>query len=166
MSIRGHVSRNLVNLVAGRAKLGVTTWAVMLVGAFWPCLPVVADELSVDLQVMPCVQKGRISPYVFGAGIDAKTNPLRAPKYPEKVFRDIGESGLRIARYPGGFVFNRDDHRGSWANFYWQDHIGKNPERLPYEVYDLDTYLQLCERFNIEPRVVKKLGRVGSSLAV
>ena len=114
-------------------------------------LPAFAEELSVELQVMPRVQKGRISPYIFGAGIDAKTNPLRAPKYPEKVFRDIEESGLRIARYPGGFVFNRKDHRGSWANFYWQDHIGKNPERLPYEVYDLDTYLQLCERFNIEP---------------
>ena len=97
------------------------------------------------------MQKGRISPYVLGAGIDHKTNPLRTPRYPEKVLKDIAESGLRIARYPGGFVFNRNDHRGSWANFYWQDHIGKNPEGKPTEVYDLDTFLQLCERFKIEP---------------
>lgn len=110
-----------------------------------------ASQPSVDVQVKPRVQKGRISPYVFGAGIDHKTNPLRAPRYPEKVLRDIAESGLRIARYPGGFVFNRNDHRGSWANFYWQDHIGKNPDRKPTEVYDLDTFLQLCERFDIEP---------------
>lgn len=108
-------------------------------------------ELSVEVRVSPRVEKGRISPYVFGAGIDHKTNPLRAPRYPEKVLRDIEESGLRIARYPGGFVFNRNDHRGSWANFYWQDHIGKNPDRKPTEIYDLDTFLQLCERFDIEP---------------
>ena len=110
-----------------------------------------AEELYVDVHVSPRVQKGRISPYVFGAGIDHKTNPLRAPKHPEKVLKDIAESGLRIARYPGGFVFNRNDHRGSWSNFYWQDHIGKNPDRKPTEVYDLDTFLQLCERFDIEP---------------
>lgn len=109
------------------------------------------ESLSVEVTVSPRVQKGRISPYVFGAGIDHKTNPLRYPKYPDKVLRDIGESGLRIARYPGGFVFNRNEHRGSWANFYWQDHIGKNPGRRPTEVYDLDTFLQLCERFDIEP---------------
>ena len=110
-----------------------------------------AAELSVEVRVSPRVEKGRISPYIFGAGIDHKTNPLRTPKYPEKVLEDIAESGLRIARYPGGFVFNRNDHRGSWANFYWQDHIGKNPEGKPTEVYDLDTFLQLCERFKIEP---------------
>ena len=110
-----------------------------------------AEELFVELHVKPRQQKGRISPYIFGAGIDHKTNPLRAPRYPEKVLKDIADSGLRIARYPGGFVFNRNDHRGSWANFYWQDHIGKNPDRKPTEVYDLDTFLQLCERFEIEP---------------
>ena len=108
-------------------------------------------ELSVDVRVSPREQKGRVSPFVFGAGIDAKTNPLRFPKYPDKALRDIADSGLRIARYPGGFVFNRNDHRGSWANFYWQDHIGKNPDRRHTEVYDLDTFLQLCERFGIEP---------------
>ena len=108
-------------------------------------------ELSVELRVSPRAEKGRISLYIFGAGIDAKTNPLRAPKYPEKVLQNIADSGLRIARYPGGFVFNRHEHRGSWANFYWQDHIGKNPSRQPIEVYDLDTFLQLCERFGIEP---------------
>ena len=110
-----------------------------------------SEALRVDVVIQPLDLKGRISPYIFGAGIDAKTNPLRAPKYPEKVLRDIAESGLRIARYPGGFVFNRNDHRGSWANFYWQDHIGKNAERAPTEVYDIDTFLQLCERFGIEP---------------
>ncbi len=118
-------------------------------------------DLSVEVRVSPRVQKGRISPYIFGAGIDHKTNPLRAPKYPEKVLKDIAESGLRIARYPGGFVFNRNDHRGSWANFYWQDHIGKNPKRLPTEVYDLDTFLQLCERFGIEP--LMQINFVGES---
>ena len=109
------------------------------------------DKLSVEVTVNPRARKGRISPYIFGAGIDHKTNPLRFPKYPEQVLRDIGESGLQIARYPGGFVFNRNEHRGSWANFYWQDHIGKNPGSRPTEVYDLDTFLQLCERFHIEP---------------
>ncbi|MDA1053183.1 MAG: hypothetical protein O3C40_22250 [Planctomycetota bacterium] len=150
--IRGRVSWNVRTAqVPARAKPGFATWVLMVVGAIWPCMSVVAEELSVELQVMPRVQQGRISPYIFGAGIDHKTNPLRAPKYPEKVLRDIGESGLRIARYPGGFVFNRNEHRGSWANFYWQDHIGQNPERQPTEVYDLDTFLQLCERFRIEP---------------
>ena len=109
------------------------------------------DKFSVEVTVNPRTQKGRISPYIFGAGIDHKTNPLRFPRYTDQVLRDIGESGLRIARYPGGFVFNRHEHRGSWANFYWQDHIGKNPGPRPTEVYDLDTFLQLCERFQIEP---------------
>ena len=122
-----------------------------VVGGLLPYPQALAGELAVELQVKPRLLKGRISPYLFGAGIDPKTNPLRAPRYPEKVLRDIAESGLRIARYPGGIVFNRDEHRGSWANFYWQDHIGQNPERQPTEVYDLDTFLQLCERFKIEP---------------
>lgn len=120
-----------------------------------------AEELTVEVRISPGVEKGRISPYVFGAGIDHKTNPLRAPRYPEKVLNDIAESGLRIARYPGGFVFNRNDHRGSWSNFYWQDHIGKNPDRKPTEVYDLDTFLQLCERFEIEP--LMQINFVGES---
>ena len=108
-------------------------------------------ELSVEVTVYPLEQQGQIGPYVFGAGIDPKTNPLRFPAHPDKVLRDIAESGLRAARFPGGFVYNRDDHRGSWANFYWQDHIGRNPDKRPTEVYDLDTFLQLCERFGIEP---------------
>ena len=85
----------------------------------------IAEELEVRIEIDTSVQKGRISPFIFGAGIDHKTNPLRAPQYPDKVLSRIAESGLRIARYPGGFVFNRNDHRGSWSNFYWQDHIGK-----------------------------------------
>ena len=118
--------------------------------ALWPAHSL-AEELEVRIEIDTSVRKGRISPFIFGAGIDHKTNPLRAPRYPDKVLRHIAESGLRIARYPGGFVFNRNDHRGSWSNFYWQDHIGKNPDRSPTEVYDLDTFLQLCERFRIEP---------------
>ena len=110
-----------------------------------------AEELHVRVEVRPTRPLGRISQYIFGAGIDAKTNPLRAPRYPQQVARDIAESGLRIARYPGGFVFCRDEHRGSWANFYWQDHLGMNPEGDPTEVYDLDAFVQLCERFSIEP---------------
>lgn len=109
-----------------------------------------AEERSIRLEVTGTL-KGRISPYVFGAGIDNKTNPLRSPRYPDRVLARIADSGLRIARYPGGFVFNRNEHRGSWANFYWQDHIGKNPTSSPTEIYDLDTFLQLCERFDIEP---------------
>jgi alpha-L-arabinofuranosidase len=129
-----------------RSLTGVlAAWALSL----WA--PVTAGELAVQVDIHPNQLLGRISPYVFGAGIDPKTNPLRFPKYPGKVLRDIAESGLRIARYPGGFVFNRDEHRGSWANFYWQDHLGQNPERRPTEVYDLDTFLRLCERFDIEP---------------
>ena len=127
------------------------TAVLFIAGGLIPFARVQSAELSVEVRVSPRVQKGRISPFIFGAGIDHKTNPLRAPEYPEKVLKDVAESGLRIARYPGGFVFNRNDHRGSWANFYWQDHIGKNPDRKPTEVYDLDTFLQLCERFNIEP---------------
>ena len=135
-----------------RLKLHRRSSMVMLIAwASLSCAWVSAENLSVDVTLSPREQKGRISPYIFGAGIDAKTNPLRAPKYPQKVLRDIADSGLRMARYPGGFVFNRNDHRGSWANFYWQDHIGKNPERRPTEVYDLDTFVQLCERFGIEP---------------
>ena len=117
------------------------------------CLPAVsvAQPHRVQVTVDPAQSLGPISPYVFGAGIDAKTNPLRFPAYEEQVLRDVGESGLRMARYPGGFVFCRGDHRGSWTNFYWQDHIGKNPEKRLTEVYDLDTFVQFCERFGIEP---------------
>ena len=124
---------------------------MLLIGTLVSSATAQSAELAVEVHVRPRVQQGRISPYIFGAGIDHKTNPLRAPKYPGKVLLDVEESGLRAARYPGGFVFNRNDHRGSWSNFYWQDHIGKNPNRLPTEVYDLDTFLQLCERFHIEP---------------
>lgn len=120
-----------------------------------------ADELSVQIKIDTTVRRGPISPLIFGAGIDHKTNPLRAPKYPDKVLKHIAESGLRVARYPGGFVFNRNDHRGSWSNFYWQDHIGRNPDRHPTEVYDLDTFLQLCERFRIEP--LMQINFVGES---
>ncbi len=152
MGLRGCVAWNIRSApLSLPVKLGIATWVVIVGHAFWPSIPAVGEELSVEIQVFPRVQQGAISPYIFGAGIDHKTNPLRAPMYPEKVLRDIEESGLRIARYPGGFVFNRDEHRGSWANFYWQDHIGQNPERQPTEVYDLDTFLQLCERFKIEP---------------
>jgi len=128
------------------------TVAVLMAGvaADW-CQSADAEEVSVRIDIDLSRQKGPISPFIFGAGIDHKTNPLRVPRYPEKVLNRIGESGLRIARYPGGFVFNRNDHRGSWSNFYWQDHIGKNPDRHPTEVYDLDTFLQLTERFGIEP---------------
>ncbi len=136
---------------------------VFVCGATWPCAPVCGDEPSVEVTVYPHEQKGRISPYVFGAGIDAKTNPLRAPRYPDRVMKDIAESGLRIARYPGGFVYCRGEHRGSWSNFYWQDHIGKNPDRAPTEVYDLDTFVQLCERFDIEP--LMQINFVGESQA-
>lgn len=107
--------------------------------------------LRVEVTVRADRVAGPISPLVFGAGIDHKTSPLRAPKYLDTVLKDFAESGLRTARYPGGFVFARNDHRGSWANFYWQDHISQNPEKLPTQVYDLDTFVQLCERFNIEP---------------
>lgn len=135
-------------------KLSLYRLCLMGIFVAWALFPWVvahSEELSVEVDVYPREQKGHISPYLFGAGIDAKTNPLRAPKYPQKVLQDIADSGLRMARYPGGFVFNRNDHRGSWANFYWQDHIGKNPDHQPTEVYDLDTFLQLCERFHIEP---------------
>jgi alpha-L-arabinofuranosidase len=127
------------------------TAVLFIAGGLIPLSRVQSEELSVSLRVSPRVEKGCINSYIFGAGVDHKTNPLRTPRYPEKVLKDIKDSGLRIARYPGGFVFNRNDHRGSWSNFYWQDHIGKNPDRKPTEVYDLDTFLQLCERFKIEP---------------
>ena len=136
---------------------------VVVCGALSLCAPVLGNEVSVEVTVYPLEQKGRISPYIFGAGIDAKTNPLRAPRYPTTVMKDIAESGLRIARYPGGFVYSRGEHRGSWANFYWQDHIGKNPDRAPTEVYDLDTFVQLCERFDIEP--LMQINFVGESQA-
>lgn len=110
-----------------------------------------AESPRVDIEIVPEKSLGPVSPYVFGAGIDHKTNPMRFCRYPEQVAKDIAESNLRMARYPGGFVFARDDHRGSWKNFYWQDHIGRNPEREPFYTYDLDTFLQMCERFGIEP---------------
>lgn len=113
--------------------------------------PAGSETPRADIEVFPEKSLGPISPYVFGAGIDHKTNPMRFCAHPEKVAKDIAESNLRIARYPGGFVYARDDHRGSWKNFYWQDHIGKNPERRPFYTYDLDTFVQMCERFAIEP---------------
>lgn len=112
---------------------------------------VCAESPRVDIEVFAERSRGPVSPYVFGAGIDHKTNPMRFCRHPEQVAKDIAESNLRMARYPGGFVFARDDHRGSWKNFYWQDHIGRNPERKPFYTYDLDTFLQMCERFGIEP---------------
>lgn len=101
-----------------------------------------ADEPRVRVDVYRKQLQGRISPYVFGAGIDA---------------------GPRIARYPGGFVFSRNDHRGSWANSYWQDHIGRNPDGHLAEVYDLGTFIQLCERFGIEP--LMRLGNAFGDLS-
>ena len=102
-----------------------------------------ADPPRVDIEIFPERSLGPISPYVFGAGIDHKTNPMRFCQYPEQVAKDIADSKLRMARYPGGFVFSRGDHRGSWANFYWQDHIGKNPDGKPFDTGDLDTFLKM-----------------------
>ena len=161
MACRSRTEETLLGIMSSRRTSA--TALLCVVAALAPSARGSAAELSVRVRVSPAVQKGRISPYVFGAGIDAKTNPLRAPRYPEKVLRDIAESGLRIARYPGGFVFNRHEHRGSWANFYWQDHIGRNPGRQATEVYDLDTFLQLCERFEIEP--LMQINFVGESQA-
>lgn len=133
-----------------------------LLGALPLCAVADAQALRVQVDVNPEQVLGPVSSYVFGAGIDAKTNPLRAPRYLDQVYTDIAESGLRTARYPGGFVFNRYHPRHSWANFYWQDHIGQNPEGRPTEVYDLDTFVQLCERFNIEP--LMQINFVGETL--
>ena len=134
-----------------RSLSAIAAVAIVAARTLVPCVCAETGGLRVEVIIQPGRVVGPISPYIFGAGIDAKTNPLRFPQYPRKVLRDIAESGLRIARYPGGFVFNRNDHRGSWSNFYWQDHIGKNPDRHATEVYDLDTFLQLCERFDIAP---------------
>lgn len=73
------------------------SWIAVLlfVGGLTSSAQAWGESLSVEVTVSPRVQKGRISPYVFGAGIDHKTNPLRYPKYPEKVLRNISESGLR-----------------------------------------------------------------------
>jgi alpha-L-arabinofuranosidase len=122
--------------------------------AAWALLGVTcaaADPPRVAIDLFPERSRGVVSPYVFGAGVDHKTAPMRFCRYPEKVATDVADSGLRLARYPGGFVFARDDHRGSWKNFYWQDHLGQNPERRPFNTYDLDTFVQMCERFGIEP---------------
>ncbi len=151
----GHAPPDRFATAAGK---GILLFLVLL-----HCLPVRGEELSIEITVSPDEKIGRISPYIFGAGIDPKTNPLRFPEYPNKVLRDIADSGLRIARYPGGFVYSRGEHQGSWANFYWRDHIGKNPNRHPTEVYDLDTFLQLCERFDIEP--LMQINFVGESQA-
>jgi len=136
-------------ITAQRQRLAVRLAASLLAGAAACRVP--AEAPRVVIEIFPETTRGAVSPYIFGAGIDHKTNPMRYCRYPAQVERDIGESGLRIARYPGGFVFARDDHRGSWKNFYWQDHIGQNPGRNPLYTYDLDTFVQMCERFGIEP---------------
>jgi alpha-L-arabinofuranosidase len=125
--------------------------ALALAGFLWNAHAAEPDIKPVRLDIYPEQVSGPISPYVFGAGLDHKTSPMRFARYPDLVARQVRESGLRIGRYPGGFVFRRNDHRGSWANFYWQDHLDKNPHRNPLEVFDLDTFMQFCERFNIEP---------------
>lgn len=134
-----------------RPPLLLPGWGTALPVLAAVLLGAVAAEPRVDLEILPEESLGPVSPLVFGAGIDHKTNPMRFCRYPDQVARDIAESHLRSARYPGGFVFARDDHRGSWKNFYWQDHIGRNPERRPFYTYDLDTFVQMCERFGIEP---------------
>lgn len=58
--------------------------ALLLSGwALSPFARAQSQELSVELRVSPRAEKGRISPYIFGAGIDAKPNPFRAPRYRE-----------------------------------------------------------------------------------
>ena len=128
-------------------------------------LVVAAEPPRVAITVHADRSRGAVSPYVFGAGIDHKTNPMRFCRHPEQVARDIAESHLRLARYPGGFVYARDDHRGSWKNFYWQDHIGRNPDGRPFYTYDLDTFLQMCERFAIEPLMqINIMGETDASI--
>jgi len=128
------------------------TAALALAACLWQAAGAAEpDPQPVRLDVYPDRISGPISPYVFGAGLDHKTSPMRFARHPDLATRHVRESGLRIGRYPGGFVFNRNDHRGSWANFYWQDHLDKNPARNPLEVFDLDTFMQFCERFEIEP---------------
>ena len=62
-----------------------------------PVYAAAAEPLQIEVDVYPQQRLGPISPYVFGAGIDAKTNPLRAPAHPEQALRDIADLGLRIA---------------------------------------------------------------------
>ena len=80
--------------------------ALLLLAAWAPlCAVAAAEPPRVQVAVRPGQQLGPISPAIFGAGIDAKTNPLRSPRYPDRVFQDIAESGLRwpppvAIRYP------------------------------------------------------------------
>ena len=55
-----------------------------------------ADPPRVDIEMFPERSLGPISPYVFGAGIDHKTNPMRFCRYPEQVAKgpSIPMSGL------------------------------------------------------------------------
>jgi hypothetical protein len=154
-----------VEIVIGRLwhHVAVCAAVFLLVDAAASAAP--AETPQVVINIFPEETRGPISPFLFGAGIDHKTNPMRYCRYPAQVEKDIRESGLRIARYPGGFVFARDDHRGSWKNFYWQDQIGKNPERNPLYAYDLDTFVQMCERFGIEPLMqINFVGETEASL--
>ena len=86
----GHAPPDRFATAAGK---GILLFLVLL-----HCLPVRGEELSIEITVSPDEQIGRTSPYIFGAGIDPKTNPLRFPEYPNKVLRDIADSGLRARR--------------------------------------------------------------------
>ncbi len=139
------------NFLRRKGAVKVLFASILVFPASTACVLAGEQNPRAHIEIFPEKSRGPVSPYIFGAGIDAKTNPMRFPAYPDKLAEDIKESGLRAARYPGGFVFARGAPRHSWANFYWQDHIGKNPEEKPFYTYDLDTFVQMCERFGIEP---------------
>lgn len=109
-------------------------------------------ELELTLQVSPDREMGLINPRVFGATLIAK-NVLFSDKTTDRdsALRNLSESGLRLLRYPGGFVFSRKDTRECWSNFYWQDQIGHNKKSNPLDFYDIDTFLGFCEIHGIEP---------------
>ena len=107
---------------------------------------------ELKLQVSPDREMGAINPRVFGATLIAKNVSFREKTTDRaSALRNLSESGLRLLRYPGGFVFSRKDTRECWSNFYWQDQIGQNKDGNPLNFYDLDTFLGFCESQRIEP---------------
>jgi hypothetical protein len=86
------------------------TAVMFIAGELIPFAWVQSAELSVDVRVSPRVEKGRISPYVFGAEIDHKTertttNSARDSPVPVAVARGVVHATLAVFDFDQRHIF-------------------------------------------------------------
>lgn len=91
----------------------------------------VQAQARVDIEVFPETSLGPVSPYVFGAGIDHKTNPMRFGIEPLMQINFVGESDASIRGYIE-YLVGEGDIDGDGID--WAAKRAANGREAPYRI--------------------------------